>query len=79
MSGGVIKRYQEHTLVKIEVDGESRWYFCDLPAFEGDKVKVEVDYEEKIGVVIEVKYNVSPLSSPVPFGLLKSVIELIEE
>ena len=79
MSGGVIKRYRERTLAKIDVDGESRWYFCDLPAFEGDKVRVEADSEEKTGVVAEVKYNVSPLSSPVPFGSLKNVTGIIEE
>lgn len=78
MSGGVIKRYQERTLAKVRVDSESRWYFCDLPAFEGDRVKVEVFGEEKVGVIQEIKYNATSLSSPVPFSTLKSVLEILE-
>ena len=78
MSGGVIKKYEKKTLVKVMINDTAFWYACSVPVFQGDKAKVEFDNEETVGEVIEVKTQVTADCSPVPFGQIKEVLEIIE-
>ena len=76
MSGGVIKDYATKTVAKVVTESGEGWYFCELPAFEGDTVTIELDGKEQDGVVEKILYNVTSQSSPVPFSRMRSVLAL---
>ena len=78
MSGGVIKKYETKTLVKVKTEDGAFWYSCLVPVFVGDRAQIEIDGEQKEGEVIEVKMQVSANSSPVPFSTLKEVSMILE-
>ena len=72
MSGGVIKKYASRTLIRVDFGGEKKWFFCDLPVFEGDKAKEISAKGERVGVVEKVEVFTSD-SSPVPFARLTEI------
>ena len=78
MSGGVIKKYETKTLIKIKTEDGTFWYSCQVPVFVGDKALVEVNGEQKEGKVIEVKTQVTSNSSPIPFSTIKEVSMILE-
>ena len=78
MSGGVIKKYETKTLIKVQTEDGTFWYSCAVPVFVGDKAQIEVDGERKVGEVVEVKMQVTSNNSPVPFSSLKEVSMILE-
>ena len=42
LSGGVIADGNIYTFVKVELDGEPRWFICPFPVKEGDRVFASV-------------------------------------
>lgn len=76
MSGGVIKKYAEKTVIKVKFDCGEGWYFCFVPVFEGDVAVCEFDGRQMEGVVEKVLLNVNAQSSPVPFNRIKEVIQI---
>jgi hypothetical protein len=78
MSGGVIKKYETKTLVKVKIEEGSFWYSCQVPVFVGDKAQIEMDGELREGEVVDVKTQVTSYASPVPFSSLKEVSAVLE-
>ena len=56
LSGGVIADGNIYTFVKVELDGEPRWFICPFPVKEGDRVLLPFNYiEEREGVVLKTE------------------------
>jgi hypothetical protein len=72
MSGGVIKKPASRTLIKVDFDGEKKWFFCDLPVFEGDIAKESTLQGERKGKVERVEVFTAD-SSPVSFASLTEI------
>ena len=75
LSGGVIKKYESKTLIKVKFSDSMLWFFCSIPVIVGDKAKTE---SGEVGEVIEVKNQVRADLSPVPFSQIKEIFEIIE-
>lgn len=75
LSGGVIKKYESKTLIKVKFSDRTVWFFCSIPVFVGDKAKTE---SGEVGEVVEVKNQVRADLSPVPFSQIKEIFEIIE-
>ena len=78
MSGGVIKKYEAKTLVKVKTEEGAFWYSCQLPVFVGDRAQIEVDGKLREGEVVDVKTQVTSNASPVPFSSLREVCAILE-
>ena len=78
MSGGVIKKYEAKTLVKVKTEEGAFWYSCQLPAFVGDRARIETNGKILEGEIVEVKTQVTSTSSPVPFSSIKEVSAILE-
>ena len=75
LSGGVIKKYETKTLIKVKLQEGAFWFSCSIPVFVGDKAKTE---SGDVGEVVEVKNQVRADLSPVPFSQIKEIFEIIE-
>ena len=75
LSGGVIKKYETKTLIKVKFNDSMLWFSCSIPVFVGDKAKTE---SGDVGEIIEVKNQVRADLSPVPFSQVKEIFEIIE-